>query len=238
MSIISIFNLFLYQPSFNLLILLYIYIPGHDLGVAVIVLTILVRLLFYPLSVKSIKTQEAMNKIQPRLKEVKEKFKNDVQKQSAEMMALYKKHNISPWSNFLLMLIQIPVIIALFQVFSRGFGPEILQPNLYSFIAMPDLSSPTLFGILNLTQSNMVVAVLAGVTQFFQTKMITPSPKKDKGGSKKATGAGMQKSMLYLFPLFTIYILSRLNSAVGLYWLTSNLFALVQQYYLLKRKHD
>jgi len=208
MSIISIFNLFLYQPSFNLLILLYVYIPGHDLGVAVIVLTILVRLLFYPLSVKSIKTQEAMNRIQPRLKEVKEKFKNDVQKQSAEMMALYKKHNISPWSNFLFMLIQIPVIIALFQVFSRGFGPEILQTNLYSFIAMPDLSSPTLFGILNLTQSNMVVAVLAGVTQFFQTKMITPSSKKEKGESKKATGAGMQKSMLY-FSLFLPFIFFR-----------------------------
>jgi len=236
MSIISIFNLFLYQPSFNLLILLYIYLPGHDLGLAVIVLTILVRLLFYPLSVKSIKTQEAMNKIQPRLKEIKAKFKNDIQKQSAEMMALYKKYNISPWSNFLLMLIQIPVIIALFQVFSRGFGPEILQPNLYSFVAMPDLSSPTLFGILNLTQPNIVVAILAGVTQFFQTKMITPSSKGK--GESKTTGAGMQKSMLYLFPLFTIYILSRLNSAVGLYWLTSNIFALVQQYYLLKRKHD
>ncbi len=238
MSIISIFNLFLYQPLFNLLILLYVYLPGSDLGIAVIVLTILVRLLFYPLSVKSIKTQEAMNRIQPRLEEIKKKFKDDIQKQSAKMMALYKEYNISPWSNLLLMLVQIPVIIALFQVFSRGFGPEILKLNLYSFVAVPNLSSPTLLGILNLTQPNIIIAVLAGVTQFFQTKMITPSFKKKKKGQKKVMGAGMQKSMLYLFPLFTIYLLSRLNSAVGLYWLTGNLFALVQQYYLLRHKHD
>ncbi len=234
---INFFNLVLYQPLFNLLILIYLYLPGRDFGVAVIVLTLLTRVIFYPLGAKAIKSQKDLSELQPKIKEIQEKYKDDKQRQSKALMELYQKEKINPLSGCLPLLIQLPILIALFQVFWRGFQPEQMV-NLYSFVPFPGQIELTFLGILNLSVPSLGLAVLAGILQFFQTKMITPRQKSGGGQKKKAPDFSqlMQKQMLYFFPIFTVFILWRLPSAIALYWLVTSIFSIGQQYLILRKK--
>lgn len=226
------FNLILYQPLLNALVLLYIYLPGHDFGIAIIILTILIKFLFYPLGKKSIKSQKALSELQPKIKEIQEKYKQDKEKQAKEIMALYKKEKISPFSGCLPLLIQLPVLLALYRVFWNGFQPAQIS-LLYNFIIIPGAIDPTLFGIINLSQPNFIIALLNGVLQFIQIKMISPkfknAQKQDPSFSNQ-----MQKQMQYFMPIFIVLILFRLPSALGLYFLTSTFFTIIQQYVILK----
>jgi len=224
------FNLLLYQPLFNALVLLYLYFPGHDFGIAIIVLTILIKFLFYPLGKQSIKSQKALSGLQPKIKEIQEKYKQDKEKQTKEIMALYKKEKINPFSGCLPLLIQLPVLLALYRVFWNGFQPG--QINLlYSFISFSGSINPTLFGVINLSQPNLIMAFLNGALQFVQIKMV--SPKKTKKQSANFSDE-MQKQMQYFMPIFIVLILFRLPSALALYFLTSTLFTIIQQYVILK----
>lgn len=232
--LISAFNTILYRPLFNLLVLLYKYLPGHDFGVAVIVLTILIKFLFYPLGTKAIKSQKALSELQPKIKEIQEKYKDNKEKQAKEIMALYRREKISPFSGCLPLLIQLPVLIALYRVFWRGLQPEQVT-FLYSFVSSPGSINPIFFGIVDLAKPNLVLAVLAGIFQFLQTKMSVPKTKTDKG-EKTGFSGQMQKQMQYFMPIFMVLILFRLPSAIGLYWLTTTLFTIAQQYFLLKKQ--
>jgi len=232
---INAFNVILYQPLFNAIVLLYEYLPGHDFGVAVIALTILIKLILYPLGAQAIRSQKALSGIQPKIKELQEKFKNDKAQQSRAVMELYKQEKINPLSGCLPLLVQLPILIALFQVFWRGFGEERIQ-FLYSFVPYSGQIDTTFFGLINLAEASIVLALLTGVTQFIQTKMITPKQKTAKSGAPDFSSM-MQKQMLYFFPVFTVFILWRLPSAVALYWLVTTLFTIGQQY-IMMRKHD
>jgi len=232
--LITAFNTILYRPLLNALILLYQYIPGHDFGLAVIVLTILIKFLFYPLGVKAIKSQKALSILQPKIKEIQEKYKDNKEQQTKEIMGLYKREKINPFSGCLPLLIQLPVLIALYRVFWSGLQAEQMV-LLYSFVPFPGVIDPTFFGIVNLANPNMVIAFLAGIFQFVQVKMAAPKPK--EGKKKDSSFAGqMQKQMLYFMPAFMVLILFRLPSAVGLYWLTTTLFTIIQQYVILKKE--
>lgn len=235
--LISAFNTILYQPLFNSLVFLYQYLPGQDFGVAVIVLTVLIRLVLYPLMVQSIRSQKVMSELQPKIQEIQEKFKNDKEKQSREMMALYQREKINPFGGCLPLLIQLPILIALYRVFWRGLEPGTMG-FLYSFIPNPGAVSLTFLGILDLGQPNLWLAFLAGAAQFLQTKMMMPKKKKQAGGKAGQFGEMMQKQMLYFFPIFTILILWRLPAAIGLYWITTALFSIGQQYLVLKPKKE
>ena len=218
----------------NILILLYQYLPGHDFGLAVIVLTILIKVIFYPLGVKAIKSQKALSTLQPKIKEIQEKYKDNKEQQTKEIMGLYKREKINPFSGCLPLLIQLPVLIALYRVFWSGLQPEQMV-LLYSFVPLPGVVDTTFFGIVNLANPNIVIAFLAGIFQFVQVKMATPKSKEDK--KKDSSFAGqMQKQMLYFMPAFMVLILFRLPSAVGLYWLTTTLFTIIQQYVILKKE--
>ncbi len=232
--LINAFNLILYQPLFNALVLLYEYLPGQDFGIAVIVLTVLIRIIFYPLGVTAIKSQKALAELQPKLKEIQEKYKSDKEKQVKAMMELYQKEKINPFSGFLPLLIQLPILIALFQVFWKGFGPERMT-LLYSFVPHPGQIDPTFLGILNLATPSIILAFFAGITQFIQTKMITSkAPKvKQKEGMAQFSDI-LQKQMLYFFPILTVFILWKLPAAIGLYWTVTTLFSIAQQYFILK----
>jgi len=235
MSVLIIaFNTILYQPLLNVLILLYEYLPGHDFGLAVIVLTILIKILFYPLGVKAIKSQKALSTLQPKIKEIQEKYKDNKEQQTKEIMGLYKREKINPFSGCLPLLIQLPVLIALYRVFWSGLQAEQMV-LLYSFVPLPGVIDPTFFGIVNLANPNMVIAFLAGIFQFIQVKMATPKPKEDKK-KDSSFASQMQKQMLYFMPAFMVLILFRLPSAVGLYWLTTTLFTIIQQYVILKKE--
>ncbi|MFH1575753.1 MAG: YidC/Oxa1 family membrane protein insertase [Candidatus Nealsonbacteria bacterium] len=232
---VSAFNTVLYQPLFNALILIYLYLPGHDFGVAIIVLTILIKLIFYPLGVQAIRSQKALAQLQPKMKEIQEKFKNDKEQQSREMMELYKREKINPFSGCLPLIIQLPILIGLYRVFWNGFGETQLN-FLYSFVPNPGQINTMFLGMMDLSQASIVLAILTGIAQFFQSKMMMTTQQKKSTGP---TGMSqmMQKQMLYLFPIFTVFILWRLPAAVALYWITTTLFTIGQQYIILK-KHD
>jgi len=235
---INVFKIILYQPLFNALILLYIYLPGHDFGVAVIVLTVIIRIILYPLMVQSIKSQKILSELQPKIQEIQRQFKDDKEKQTRATMELYKKEKINPFGGCLPLLIQLPILIALYQVFWKGLQSEQMV-YLYSFVPNPGTINPTFLGLINLAEPSLGLAVLAGISQFFQTKMLTPRQSKLGAGQAPKTKTPdfsqmMQKQMLYFFPIFTVFILWKLPAAIGIYWLITALFSIFQQYLILK----
>lgn len=230
-----IFNTFFYQPLFNLLVLIYNAIPGNDFGIAIIILTLLIRFILYPLTKKGIESQKAMAEIQPKIKELQEKHKNDRAKQAEELMKLYREYKVNPFSSFLNLLIQIPILIALYQVFLNGLNPEKLN-GLYSFVQNPKVIDPMFVGLLDLSQANPVMAVLAGVLQFFQSKMLLPkSNKKDKKRESDFAKI-MHHQMTYFLPFLTVIIAWRFPAGLPLYWIVNTLFSIAQQYYIENRE--
>lgn len=234
MKMNAIFQIILYKPIFNALVLLYQYLPGHDFGIAIIVLTCAIRFLLYPFTLKSIRSQKALQEIQPKIKEIQTKLKNKKEEQGRAMMALYKEQKISPVSGCLPLLIQLPILLALFLVLRNLTLDKIDGGILYSFISNPGAISPTFLGIMDLTQKSYLLAILAGVFQFLQTKMTVPKTKKGPKENNDFSQV-MQKQMLYFFPILTVFILWGLPSAIGLYWLTTSLFSIGQQYLVFNR---
>lgn len=232
---ITAFNTILYQPLFNALVFLYQYLPGKDFGMAVIVLTILIRIVLYPLMLKSLKSQKILSELQPKIQEIQQKYKNDKEKQTKEMMGLYQKEKINPLGGCLPLLLQLPILIALYQVFWKGLQPGAMV-HLYSFVPDPGTINPSFLGLINLAEPSLGLAVLAGISQFFQTKMLSPKTKvtQDNRNATEQFSNMMQKQMLYFFPIFTVFILWKLPAAIGLYWLITGLFSVFQQYLILK----
>ena len=231
---ITAFNIILYKPLFNALVLLYQYLPGNDFGIAVIALTIIIKLLFWPLGTLGIKSQKALSELQPKIKEIQEKHKEDKGKQAQETFALYKKARINPFSGCLPLLIQLPILIALYQVFWHGFEPGKMV-NLYSFITNPGVISPSFLGILDLSKPNIYLAFLAGILQFFQSRQVMSKDKTIKKEKAAQFGDMLQKQMIYFFPVFTVLILLKLPSAIGLYWVAVTIFSIIQQHFVLKK---
>jgi len=237
--IIDVFNTILYRPLLNALVIFYQLIPGHDFGVAVILLTILTRLIIYPLMAQSLRSQKVLTKLQPKIRELQVKHKNDKEKQAKELISLYQKEKINPLGGFLPLLIQFPILIALYQVFWKGLRPEEMA-NLYSFVSQPKIIDPIFFGLINLAKSSLILALIAAIFQFFQTKMLTiyqpvglvKTP--EKTDQITSFSNLFQKQMLYFFPIFTVFILWKLPAAIALYWITTSLFSLVQQYFIFK----
>lgn len=230
-SFINLFNIILYKPLFNALIFLYECLPGHDFGIAVIVLTLTIRLVLYPSTVQSIKSQKALAQFQPKIQEIQKKYKDDKQKQAQAIMEFYKKEGINPLSGCLPLLIQLPILIALYRVFWRGLESGQMV-HLYSFVPDPGIINPNFLGLINLSQPSAVLAVLAGILQFFQTKML--SPKTESADKTSDFAQTMQKQMIYFFPAFTVFILLKLPAAIGLYWIIISMFSIIQQYFILK----
>jgi len=229
----NIFDAVLYQPLFNILILIYQYFPGRDFGIAVVVLTIIIRILLYPLVAESIRVQKITALIQPKMKEIQDKYKENKEQQAALIMALWKEHKVNPLSSFLFLLIQIPILWALYTVFWNGFKDGSLD-RLYSFVPNPGSIDPWFLGIADLSLAYPAFAIIAGILQFIQVKMMIPvSP---AGNDKSAQFAKMiQTQSLYVFPVITVVIFWGLPSALGLYWIVTSLFSIAQQYYILKK---
>ncbi len=231
--IATIFNAALYYPLFNSLIFIYNYLPGHDFGLAIILLTLVIRIILYPVAAKALHSQKALQDLQPKLQELQKKYKDDKEKQAKETMELYRTEKINPFSGLLLALVQIPILIALYRVFWYGLKPGALE-SLYAFVANPGHINSLFLGWVDLAKPNIIFAVLAGILQFFQTKMLLPAQDTSK---PKDNGMAtiMQKQMVYVFPFITVIILLRLPSALGLYWMVSGVFSVVQQYFILKQ---
>ena len=238
----------------NILVFFYQIIPGNDFGIAVIMVTVLIRVLLYPVSAKGIKAQKIIKEIQPEIKEIQDKYKNQKEIQVKKVLEVYKKAKISPFSAFVPLLIQLPVLIALYRVLWGVQSSEALG-SLYGFIPAPQEISSLFLGFIDLAGNgfiqeinggtvfligNMIIIFGAVVAQFFQMKMTLSKKEKEKSGGKKEAAQEvaerMQKQMIYFFPFFTLFILLKLPLAIGLYWLVSTLFSIVQQYFILKTK--
>ncbi len=220
----NFFYVVFYQPLFNLLIFLYNNLG--DLGLAVIFITLIVKGALYPVSAKATKSQKALKNLQPKVKKLQEEYKEDKEKQAEKVMELYSKEGVSPFSGILPLFIQFPVIIALFQIFRRGLGAGELV-HLYNFIHKPEVVEYLSLGILDLSEPNIILAVLAGLGQFIQVRITMPSSSEEE---KKKGGIGeiMKGQMKFVLPIFTVFILSSLPSAVGVYWIITIIFSLVQ----------
>lgn len=229
----NLFDILLYQPLFNILIVIYEYFPGHDFGIAIVALTVLIRIVLYPLVARSIRVQKIVNEIQPQLKDIKDKCKGDKEKEVALTMQLYRDHNIGLFSGIGPILVQLPVILALYWVFQSGFQQDSLQ-KLYGFIPRPEAVNPFFLGVVNLSAPNLALAVVAGILQFVQTKMVMPPRVKAKDQTSQFANM-LQQQSLYIFPVVTVFILFQLPAAVGLYWVTTSLFQIAQQFLVFKK---
>lgn len=232
---LSLYNEILWRPLFNLLVWLYTVLPWQDIGLAIIVLTIIIRIVLLPLLIKSQRAQREMALIQPEIKRIQEQYKDDREGQARAMMELYKTHNINPFSGCMVLLIQLPIFIALFQVFQQGFHPENLT-FLYSFVINPEHIDAISFGILDLSKGNMYLGVLAALSQYFQTKMVTPPPHPAPPSQKPDFSRIMQTQMLYVFPFIILIFSFTLPAALVLYWTVLNIFGILQEIFMKRIK--
>lgn len=234
----SIFHSILYKPIFNLFVGLYNIIPGHDVGLVIIVITIIIRVIVYPLTAKSIKAQKSVQDIQPKIDAIKKEYASDQKKQAEMLMQVYKDNKVNPFASCLPLLIQLPILIALYMVMRDVLMSDKFAVELYSFVANPGKLNAISLGFIDMGKANYVLAVLAGAAQFWQAKgMLMKQPPKDAGAGAKDEGmaAAMNKQMLYFMPALTVIIGISLPAGLTLYWLFSTLLTVAQQAIMLKK---
>lgn len=224
------FQTFLLDPLFNALIYFYNTVAFQDFGLAIIFLTVLIRIILLPLFYKSTKNQILIQRLQPEMNKIQHDHKDNKEKQAQAMMDLYKKHNVNPFAGFLVLIIQLPILIALYRVFLQGFSPALFS-RLYPFIVRPAVLHSTLLGLLDLQKPSILMVILAAIAQYFQAYLMLP--KLEKGKIPSSTEQ-IGRQMMYLGPVLTLTILFRLPAAIGLYWLITSVFSVVQQVYINK----
>lgn len=268
----NIFELVVVQPIFNLLMGLYALVPGRDFGVAIIIFTVIVRFALYPLTRSMLHQSKAMRKLQPELARIKKQSKGNKQAESMAMMELYKKHGVSPFRSIGILLIQLPIFIALFQViqiftlhrnrielFTYSFMKQ-FEP-IKDLIANPSHFNEKLLGFVDLTKSAfshghvdiflVILAVIAGVTQYIMSKQTTPQTQNkrrirdimaDAAEGKQADQGEMNaivmQRMSKVLPLFMFFVMISVPGALALYYAVSNLVAVGQQAYLLRQDEE
>lgn len=233
----GIFQTLFYQPILNLLV--FLYNVFGDLGVAIIFLTLLTKLILFPFSQKSIKYQKATQDLQPKIDALKEKYKDDKQGMSTALMALYKENKMNPFSSCLPILVQFPFFIAIFRVFKDGFAQNHLD-LLYPFISNPETINTISFNVLNLSNRSIILAVLAGAAQFWQSKMLMlKKPEvKTEGSKDEDMAAIMTKQMTYIMPIITVIIGLSFPAGLTFYWFITTLFTIAQQKIMFRKKEE
>lgn len=233
-----VFNEFFFRPLLNGLVFLYNVVPPYDFGIAIILLTLLIRLVFYPLTKKTIESQKAIAAIQPHLTEIKEKHKGDKEKEVKETMELYKKHKVNPMSGCLPILIQLPILIALFRVFQKVLDPQALN-GLYFFVENPSAIDPMFLGLMDLSKRSVILAALAGASQYWQSKLTVQFGASPNKSAPPAFGTEMAKAMniqmLYFMPLLTFVMSLSFPAGLSLYWFVTTMFSVLQQYLIMRK---
>lgn len=234
----ELFHNLIYLPIHNLLVFFVDIIPGGDLGLAVIAATLAVKLLLLPLSLEAAKTQKSMKAMEPELKALKEKYKEDKQKQAQEMFALYKARGVKPFASILMLFIQIPIVFGLYFV-CQGAALTALDPSLlYSFVPLPESVNPAFLGIFSVTGMSIVLAVIAGVTQFAQAWYVIQVPPKNGNGTgtmAEEFARSMALQARFMLPI-VIGLFALTSGAIALYFSASNLFMVAQEF-LVRHLH-
>jgi YidC/Oxa1 family membrane protein insertase len=237
---LSFFHTILYVPIYNLLIFLVGMTHSSDVGLGLIGVTLIVRLAILPLSLSAVRTTRAMKIIEPELKDIREKYKDDKEKQAKETFALYKKYKIRPFASILTLFIQLPVLISLYLVVRTESLYHVNTALLYSFVHSPSSLSPLFLGLFLITTPNLILAILAAITQFFQAHFAIPLPpavaktvKKDgtpttPESMQEEFGRAMALQARFVLPVI-IGIVSYTSGAIALYFITSNCVMLFQE---------
>src|SRR3989344_2545512 len=191
----SFFHTVLYVPIYNLLILLTDILPGGDIGLAVVVATILVKLLIMPLSLSALRTQKVLKEIDPKLKELREKYKEDKERQAKEMCALYKEHGINPFAGLATLFIQLPILLTLFWVFQSKTLTVVDTSLLYPFVPAPEVISSLFLGTFEIASASITLAIVAAVLQFIQGYYGFPVPPKSETKGPPTMGQDFGRAM-------------------------------------------
>lgn len=232
-----IWHTFFFDPVYNALVFFIDVVPGGDVGVAIICTVILVKAVILPISLKAARTQLVMRELEPKLAEVKEKYKDNREAQALKTMELFKEANVNPFSSILLLFIQIPIVIALYFSVSSGGGvplPAINTGFLYSFIPTPETVNMVFLEFMDITAKSLPLALLAGITQFIHTHLSLPQqkPRDPKAGPnfKDDFARSMQLQMRYVMPALITVVAYTLSASIALYFFVSNLMAIAQEY--------
>jgi YidC/Oxa1 family membrane protein insertase len=227
------FFTFIYHPLYNGLTYLVDVVPTHDIGIAVIILTILVKLVLFPLSRQAIRTQAAMRSIAPDVEEIKKRLKDKQEEQAREIFALYKTRGIRPFSSFLLILVQFPILFGLYWVFGKAGFPQVDASILYSFVPFPHSVNMEFLGLIDMRGHSLLLAVLTGLTQYTYTRLSMgsrkPAVKEDSPSFSSDMARSFDLQARYVLPLIFTGIAYTLAAALPLYWTTSNLFMILQE---------
>lgn len=269
----NLFDVILVQPIFNVLLFIYGIIPGHDFGVALILFTILVRVLMWPLVRKQLHQTKVMQSVQPEIQKIKKKTKGNRQLEAQLMMELYRERGVNPFSSIGLLILQLPIFIALFAVvrlLTENHGANIAKyaydfvgqlPYIKEIVADPGKFNDMLFGLVDLTNVAVgpqgiywpliILAILAGIAQFWQSKQLLPKVKdgrrlrdilKEQAAGKEVDqseiSALMTNRMIFLFPALTFIVSIYLSGALTLYLLATSVVAVIQQGYVLRQDSD
>lgn len=227
------------QPILNSLIAIYNLVG--DMGLAIVLLTIIIQFLLAPLYKKQIESQKALKEIQPKMKEIQKKYKEDKEKQSKELLKLYQEEGVNPAGGCLPLIIQFPIFIAVYYVFRSYINVESLD-LLYSFVSKPEILDTNLLGLLDMTATGSIyIALIAGITTYFQIvtmpgqqdsqdKKDQKDSKDDKNDFSAQLTKMMTKQMKSFMPIMSFVIVLQFPAAIGVYWTTRNVFTLAQNY--------
>lgn len=214
-------------------------LPWIDAGVAVILFTFIVKLILFPLSLQSVLTQLKMKQIEPEMASIREKYKDNRDALAKETLAAYKRNKIHPFAGIILLLIQFPIIVALYRIFYKGGLLVANKELLYSFVHVPLHTKALFLGLIDITSKSIVLALLAAISQFFQAWLMVPPPKPRQDGAANSFSEDLARSMSmqmrYFFPILVFFIAYNISSAISLYWITSNLFMIGQEIYIRRK---
>lgn len=239
-TFVKLFRTFISQPFLNLLVGIAALLPDHNLGIAIIILTILVKLLLFLPTQHALQGQRKMQVIQPKINELRERLKDDPARMQKEMMALWKEHKVNPFQSCLPLLVQFPVLIGLFYVIRDGSHLELARESLYSVFQHITWDFSPFFLGLDLRQPALLMAPILAGLQFWQMWLAFQQKKAKEAGKKPVLDAKtgkptqspeemQQKIMLYAMPLMIGFFAIQFPAAVSLYWGVSTLFAVGQQ---------
>jgi YidC/Oxa1 family membrane protein insertase len=233
----SIWHLFFFDPIYNSLVFFLDVVPHGDVGLAIIFTVILVKVALLPLSLKAVRTQLIMRDLEPKLQEIKEKYKDKREEIALKTMQLFKESNVNPFSSILPLFVQIPIVIALYLAVNSGGGvqlPDINTALLYSFIPSPEQTSMFFLGMLDIAQKSLPLAFLAGLTQFIHSHLslpkATPRDTSKEPSFKDDFARSMQMQMRYVMPVIIFFVAYSISAAIAIYFTVSNLMAIGQEY--------
>lgn len=243
----NLYHQLIFRPLYNGLVYLMDILPWIDIGIAVVIFTVIIKFILYPLSKSSLLTQVRMKEIEPEVNKLKAQYANDKQAQALKVMQLYKERKIKPFAGILLIAIQLPILLALISVFYKII-PTIHAEYLYSFVSVP-LVKTQFLGFIDLTQKSLILSIATGVIQYLQLHFSLasrPPLLPEKGGQldfSTQLATNMSKQMKFIVPLIafaSVYWLipaqfPQAASIIAIYWSVSSLFTLAQELIIRKR---